>query len=324
VKSIVPKTVGGENSHPPRSIFVSTTICLSILVIIVFLFGCQANPSVTIGFLGDISLGRDVTPSLDSFAYLQDHLSTADIVLANLESPLSNGDTGSKTGYNLCSSGQRAPLLAEWGMDLLSLANNHFNDCSPTGISETQSFLSKVGVIGLTSELYQINEKGIELSFFAFDDVSSEIDMEAATTAITTASSHDSFVVVSMHWGMEYQGAPSDRQQNLAVLLADAGADLIWGHHPHVLQQVEWIETSRGKTLVLYSLGNALFDQGGLEDTRQSALLLVNLDSGRVKSVEAVPFEIDVPLSKTKAPSTDSLEEILFRLAIPGDLMPSR
>jgi poly-gamma-glutamate synthesis protein (capsule biosynthesis protein) len=324
VKCIIPKTVGDEKSYPPRSFHVLPAAYLSILVIILFITGCQANPSLTIAFLGDISLGRDVTPGLDSFAYLQDPLSTADLVLANLESPFGNGTDSTTASYNLCASGERAALLAEWGMDLLSLANNHAHDCSPTGIVETQSSLRTEGLIGLTSEPYQINIKGMDVTFFAFDDISDELDMDAATTAITAAYSYNSLVVVSVHWGMEYQGAPSERQKNLARDLAEAGADIIWGHHPHVLQPVEWIETTRGNTIVLYSLGNALFDQGGLEDTRQSALLLVNLNGGKVKTLEAVPFEIDVPLSILKAPSTDSHEVILFHLAIPGDLIPSR
>ena len=104
----------------------------------------------------------------------------------------------------------------------------------------------------------------------------------------------------------------------------EAGARSASAHLPPVRHSVIWIETLLGDTLVLYSLGNALFDQGGLADTRQSALLLVNLDGGRVRSVKAVPFEINVPLSILKSPSTKANEEILLRLAIPNDLIPNR
>ncbi len=316
------RIVGGGGYHLPRSSFSLRSLCF-ILAFVPLLFGCQPDDSMTIAFLGDISLGRDVTPGLESFAYLQDDLTNADIVLANLESPLGSGIDESSPGYNLCAPGEYATLLAEWGIDLLSLANNHVNDCFPKGIPVTRSLLGTAGLTGLGSEAYQVKIEDINVTFFAFDDISSEMDMEAATTAISAASNR-SFVIVSMHWGTEYHGAPSQRQEYLAGILAEAGAGILWGHHPHVLQSVEWIETSSGGTLVLYSLGNALFDQGGLADTRQSALLLVNLDGGRVRSVEAVPFEINVPLSILKSPSTKANEEILLRLAIPNDLIPNR
>jgi poly-gamma-glutamate synthesis protein (capsule biosynthesis protein) len=130
-------------------------------------------------------------------------------------------------------------------------------------------------------------------------------------------------VIVSVHWGAEYQVAPTDRQEALARQFAEAGADLVWGHHPHVLQRAEWIQPSAGSepaggsTLVLYSLGNALFDQGGLDDTRQSALILVTLEADGVTDVEAIPFEIDVVHSLIIEPDAETAEEILGRLHIP-------
>jgi poly-gamma-glutamate synthesis protein (capsule biosynthesis protein) len=66
---------------------------------------------------------------------------------------------------------------------------------------------------------------------------------------------------------------------------------LIWGHHPHVLQPAEWI--SDGKTLLFYSLGNALFDQYGLESTRRSAVVVVTLDSRGIRDFSVVPFLVD-------------------------------
>ena len=85
-------------------------------------------------------------------------------------------------------------------------------------------------------------------------------------------------------------------QKTIARELAAAGAALVWGHHPHVLQPAAWIND--GKTLVLYSLGNALFDQHGLEAVRRSALVLVRLDASGVQGLEAIPFKIDVQNSR--------------------------
>ncbi|HAZ64828.1 MAG TPA: capsular biosynthesis protein, partial [Armatimonadetes bacterium] len=82
-------------------------------------------------------------------------------------------------------------------------------------------------------------------------------------------------LVVSLHWGQEYQARPSARQQRLGRAAIDAGADLVLGHHPHVAQP---IETYRGKPIV-YSLGNAIFDREG--SARWSNGLVVRLELGR-------------------------------------------
>jgi poly-gamma-glutamate capsule biosynthesis protein CapA/YwtB (metallophosphatase superfamily) len=158
---------------------------------------------------------------------------------------------------------------------------------------------------------------GLQLAFLAFEDVALPLDTNAAVQAIRSARATRAVVIVSVHWGAEYQGGASDRQKFLAQEFAEAGAALIWGHHPHVLQPAAWIETAQGKTLVLYSLGNALFDQGGLDDTRRSALVVVTLDAKAVTSVRNVPFEIDVVNSRVVQPDAGTVEKIQDRLNLP-------
>ena len=88
-----------------------------------------------------------------------------------------------------------------------------------------------------------------------------------------------------MHWGVEYQVAPTSRQRVIAATLADAGADVVIGHGPHVLQPVEWL----GQTLVAYGLGNFLFDQPFPRDLSWGAILSVCLLDGRAVVVMASP-----------------------------------
>lgn len=107
------------------------------------------------------------------------------------------------------------------------------------------------------------------------------------------------------------------RQKQLAHRLAEAGAALIWGHHPHALQRADWLETAAGRTLVLYSLGNALFDQGGLDEVRQSALVLVTLKQDGVAAMQAIPFEINLRRSQIIEPEAATKEKILERLQSP-------
>ncbi|MGE5641586.1 MAG: CapA family protein [Byssovorax cruenta] len=250
-------------------------------------------PSVTLALLGDVMLGRDVHPTAESFAYLEPFLASADLALANLESPLTDSPAETESPYALCASPENAKYLADAGFDLLALSNNHNLDCGVKGLVDTQRTLTEaeIGFIGADSKPVYRSINGISLSFLAFDATAVQFNMETAVQAVRSAQEAGAIVVVSIHWGSEYQSGASTHQKEIAEQLADAGATLIWGHHPHVLQPLEWIDDHT--TLVLYSLGNALFDQHGLESTRQSALVLVRLNSHGVVQFGVIPFLID-------------------------------
>jgi poly-gamma-glutamate synthesis protein (capsule biosynthesis protein) len=296
---------------------------LILIVVIGFLLvACQTGPpSVSLALLGDLMIGRGVDADLASLSYLAPELQAADLSLANLESPLAKlpPASGSGTGYNLCAPASRAGLFSTWGLDLLSLANNHRFDCGPDGPSETARILNMVGLATIgpgPGALYR-EIHGLKLAFLAFDDVSAPMDVESAVRAIQSARAEGAEVVVSLHWGAEYQAGTTNRQKALAQQMAQAGAALIVGTHPHVLQPAAWIRTAGGKVLVLYSLGNALFDQPGLPDTRQSALVVVRLDAHGVQSVRAVPFVINVAGSRVEAPEVQAAQQILNRINLP-------
>jgi poly-gamma-glutamate synthesis protein (capsule biosynthesis protein) len=305
---------------------------ITFCFLVVCLSSCHPSPaSVTLAFLGDVSLARGVSPSANSLALLTPELRRADLVLANLESPLGVGDAtvtpidaSGRSGaapvpYNLCAPADRAPLLSDWGLDLLSLANNHALDCGSDGLNQTRLALASAGLTPILpgGEAVFQTVNGLHLAFLAFDDVSAPLDADAVARVIRAARGTGAVVVVAVHWGQEYQGGADGRQNELAQQFAQAGAALVWGSHPHVLQPAEWINSSAGKTLVLYSLGNALFDQPGLPDTRRSALVIVGLDAGGVQSVRAVPFAIDTVGSRVVAPDAASAAMILDDLRIP-------
>jgi len=167
------------------------------------------------------------------------------------------------------------------------------------------------------SSPYYRNVNGLSLAFLAFDDVTQPIDIEVAAAEVQTAKNQGALVVVSVHWGAEYQAGASPRQKEVAQELAQAGAVLIWGHHPHVVQPSDWLQADNGSTLVFYSLGNALFDQYGLADTSRSALTLVTLDAQGVYEVQAVPFQIDTANSCVVPADLSTEQKILQRLNLP-------
>lgn len=325
----IPHTEDGGKHHRPRSIsyFLATFFCLLLFIS----SACQPRRTVTLALLGDLMLGRGIDPHPDSLAYLRSSISAADLTLANLESPFAPVLPTSDSTYNLCAFSNHADLLPAWGIDLVSLANNHNLDCGPNGPAETNSALNAAGItaVGPGMEPIYREVNGLHLAFLAFDDISSPLDEGAAVHAIRSARLTGAVVIVSVHWGVEYQSGASDRQKSLAQEFAEAGAALVWGHHPHVLQPAAWINPERGAqpcesskplqgcTLVLFSLGNALFDQGGLEDTRRSVLVLVTLDTNGVNNVRAVPFEIDVINSRVVMPDAKIAKQIQERLNIP-------
>jgi poly-gamma-glutamate synthesis protein (capsule biosynthesis protein) len=296
-------------------------ILISILPIL--LAAClPARLTVTLALLGDLMVGRSVHPGPASLAYLSPELKAADLSLANLESPLTPVDAKSipsGASYDLCASSSKADLFSTWGLDLFSLANNHRFDCGPDGVVDTVQALTARGLtpIGPGPQPVYRQIDGLKLAFLAFDDILAPLDSISAVKAIQSAGSGGALVVVSVHWGMEYQSGASDRQKALARQFADAGAVLVVGTHPHVVQPAAWLPTARGRTLVLYSLGNALFDQAGLADTRQSALVLVTLDAKGVQSARVVPFMIDVVESRLVAPDADAAKKIKDTINLP-------
>jgi poly-gamma-glutamate synthesis protein (capsule biosynthesis protein) len=286
-------------------------------LLVILLAGCQAGktsvpapPGATLALLGDVMLGRGIHPSAGTFSYLEPFLKDADLALANLESPLTIAPAQTTSTYVLCAPPGNVKYLAEAGIDLLSLANNHHLDCGEKGLDKTQSTLATAGLgfVGPGPEPIYRTINRIPLAFLAFDAIG-EFSLETAAQAVRSARETGAIVVVSIHWGMEYQSGASENQKTIASQIAKAGAALIWGHHPHVLQPAEWI--NNGSTLVLYSLGNALFDQYNLESTRQSALVLVKLGRDGVEELRAVPFVIDISNNRIAEPDQATKETIM-------------
>jgi poly-gamma-glutamate synthesis protein (capsule biosynthesis protein) len=262
-------------------------------------------------------LGRGVHPSSDSFRFLEPFIKSADLGLANLESPLASAPARSSSPYMLCASPAHVKYLAASGLDLLSLENNHQYDCGTKGASETRAALAAEGLGYLDERGQRRTTNGVLLAFLAID-ATGEFDLRRTLQAVDAAHETGALVVISIHWGAEYQSGPSAQQRGLASQLAQAGASLIWGHHPHVLQPAEWINS--GRTLVFYSLGNALFDQQGLAGTRQSALALVRLDQSGVIDFQAIPIVIDVPRSRIVKP--EPADERIIMQYFPSPLRP--
>ena len=232
--------------------------------------------------LGDISFkGRyedQATSSL--FENVTNSFETADIVVANLESPLITQTAGSTPGKcTLRSSTEWAAILKKSGIDVVTLANNHMMDYGDQGLFSTIAALDKAGIVHVGAGkdrqaaclplFIEKNKKKVAFLGRSCVEVSSlcyageeqagvaPLDEGELIDAIEQCRHQADVVVVMLHWGMEHYHYPTPQQRLLAQRIVLAGADILLGHHPHVLQGEERI----GKAVVSYSSGNFLFDE---------------------------------------------------------------
>lgn len=234
---------------------------------------------------GDVQLGRSLTTkmrALDDFNYpfraTAEFLRQADLTLINLESPFGQDCPSTDTGMVFCADYRSVKGLLEAGIDLASLANNHALNQDEAGLAYTQSLLTEnfITPLGLREPVIrEIN--GVKLGFLAYNGVSPQSELVAWAHPDVIASEikryrgQVDFLIVFFHWGREYTATPAagggapEPPSRLAHLAIDAGADLVLGAHPHVVQNKE---EYRGK-LIVYSLGNFVFDQSWSQETQE-------------------------------------------------------
>lgn len=235
-----------------------------------------------------------------SYAYdnIKDVVQLADIASINQETVMAKDKAPS--GYPLFNTPQPlAECLANVGFDVVNLANNHVMDQGESGLKSTLDLWDSIPSV-LTTGAYQneedfenirtIEKNGITFSFLGMTELTNGLslpsdaelvllrtqDEERVKAQIEKAKSISDVVVVNVHWGVEYTHKPTEYQYQYAQKLADWGADIILGHHAHVIQPVEWITRADGtRALCAYSLGNFISTQemgatmigGGLDVT---------------------------------------------------------
>jgi len=254
--------------------------------------------SVTLMAVGDIMLGEmplkykhGVLSVIKKyglrfpFEKVQAILQRGDLVFGNLEFAASTHSDLPRFE----SEWMRAPPgvvkgLKHAGFNVLSVANNHVMDHGPKAFEETLRTVEKQGLAYCgakeflrTARIIKIN--GLKIGFLSYCFVKSSFnliislsDIKGILRDIKAAKKQVKFLIVSLHWGDEFMTVPSKEQEGVARKVVDAGADVILGHHPHVLQK---IEQYNGK-IIAYSLGNFVFDMWQ-KPTRLGAILEIEL-----------------------------------------------
>jgi poly-gamma-glutamate synthesis protein (capsule biosynthesis protein) len=270
----------------------------------------------TIAAVGDIMLGGRAEP------YLREHgpaypfrsvlpvLNKADVVVGNLESPISTrGEAVKNKKFTLRAGPIAADALKEAGIRVVSLANNHAMDFGPLALQDTLTALSENGILfsgaGMNLDDARspalLKTGGRTLAFLSYS-LTFPLEFFAAPARPGTAPGYADYVqediqkargvadivVVSFHWGAEVMFAAKDYQVALGRQAIDWGADLVLGHHPHVLQE---LEVYQGR-LIAYSLGNFVFGSES-NRTNTSIILLCTFKGNTFVKAEAVPLDVN-------------------------------
>jgi poly-gamma-glutamate synthesis protein (capsule biosynthesis protein) len=277
---------------------------------------------VTLIAAGDVEMGRAMgqkllkEPAHDPFATLAPLLATADIRFANLESQLSDqkGETMSPSNMLVFTGPPAgADAMARAGFTIVSTANNHAWDYGKRAAFETLDNLDRAGVLhvgtGRTREAAYapliVEKNGFRVAFLAVTDIWNQGHLEtheaaeyvaradaqtlAAQVAELKKDPSIDAVLVSYHGGDEYQDAPTFRTRAILRAAIDAGADAILGHHPHVIQGIEW----RSGRPILYSMGNLLMQMHrDYPATGWGYLARLVLTRGEHPKLEVCPFRI--------------------------------
>ena len=260
--------------------------------------------TVRLLFAGDVMLGRGVATVaasagpelLEGIRYV---VSAADLAAANLESPLTLRPHVVDNPNELEADPATVALLSGAGFDLVSLANNHAGDAGAEGLRDGLAALAGVGITALgagTDEATAgsaalVSSNGFRIASLAYDATGTGLaasatsagvaryDAAAARSAVAAAADAADLVVVGVHGGIEYLLDTDPILQDIAADLVQSGADVVWGHGPHVPQPVLAVDAPPDRrAVVATSLGNLLFDQQ--RPATQTGLLLEVLAAG--------------------------------------------
>ncbi len=274
--------------------------------------------TVTIAAVGDMQFDRQVQKLIITsggsapLAEVAERLAAADIAVGNLESTLS--DLGTRIpdkSYTFKGDPRGVEGLALAGFDFLALGNNHTLDCGTDAFVDTVARLDASGIghagAGLnkaeawTPAVRDLN--GTTVAFLSFSHVlppgfiatdsrpgiaQGRSNMDEVEAAIRAADAEYDYVLVSFHWGVEYEDDCNGEQVRDARRAVDAGADMVLAHHPHVIQAVEYYN---GK-VIAYSLGDFVFDHYSRK-TGEAFILEADLGPAGVANVRIVPVYLD-------------------------------
>jgi poly-gamma-glutamate synthesis protein (capsule biosynthesis protein) len=291
---------------------------LSLIAAATVFFCYYYTKPVHIIAVGDILLDRGVSEFLEEKGYdypytgVKEEIIKGDVAIANLECPLTDSGNAVLKRPELVFKGNKdnGVVLKDAGFDLLNLANNHTMDQDREGLMNTIEVLESSGIRSLGAGVSRskarkpvfIKKRKTRIGFLGYSDFPPEgyiydedkadvarPDMMSLCEEVNAARNQCDFLIVSFHWGKEFDCYPSDRQREMAHAAIENGASLIIGHHPHVLQGAE---EYKGK-LIFYSLGNFVFDRQLPMEADESVIIDITIYGAGWKEARIVPVRIE-------------------------------
>lgn len=281
------------------------------------------EPALSLAFVGDVMLARSIGQRImrdgaaQPFASVREVLRSADITVANLECVIAEQGRPARKAYRFLAPPASVDALTDAGIDLVSLANNHSFDWGEQAFFSMQALLKEKGIasVGAGANATQayapqiIERQGIKIAFLAYVNV--PVERGGFNTASWTAREKKAgvawaepkriaedvsairaqvdHVIVLLHSGYEGQQKPNAIQRTQANAALQAGARMVIGHHPHMLQGYDLRPTGQ---LIAWSLGNFVFDGFKGTASLDTAILQVTLDQHSIQSISWIPVRI--------------------------------
>jgi poly-gamma-glutamate synthesis protein (capsule biosynthesis protein) len=298
-------------------------------------------------FVGDILMARGVDRQIKRYgSYLfpfqkvKSLIKKADISFGNLESPIISGRPVRSGSVTFRIDPECVEALKNVGFDVLSLANNHTWNFGKQGLLTTFDYLKKKGILYIgagenQSKAYApviIKSKGINVGFLAYSDpqfIPAKFEAKGVNPgiaftkipelkrAISDLKPKVDWIIISLHAGTEFWSTADKLQREFARAAIEAGADLVIGHHPHVLQETE---IYKGK-YIFYSLGNFVFDKMRRRETAYTVLLRILVDKNQIREIEPIPIVINRFFQPEPVSGVLAIQ-ILKRLSLPLEEQP--
>lgn len=281
-------------------------------------------PWIRLTVAGDFMLARGVARAMRENGTLypvervKEHLASADLTFANLESPIGVKGTplpGKQIWFRAAP--EAVDVLKTAGLDGVAVANNHILDYDTENFLETLVHLEKAGIgyvgggrsIAEARKPLVLSARGVRVAFLGYSEFAdlffdwgyprsfaatetlpgvARIDETWLAEDIKAARAQADLVAIAFHWGEEFQNYPTAEQQRLARLAVDLGADLVLGYHPHSIQGFELYKGS----FIAYSTGNFIMDRQDTDLARESMILDFTVSPGGVRAVAVHPVWI--------------------------------
>lgn len=233
----------------------------------------EKDIELTISSAGDCTLGTDINFNISTNfvsmynlqqnpAYFLEKVQPAfandDLTIVNLEGTFTNSNNRQYKKFAFKGDPSYTSILTEGSVEAVNLANNHSKDYGNESLEDTKKYLDEAGVVHFGyDETAIIEKKGVKIGLVGIYELNDGLGrlQQVKDNIKKVKDEGATLVIINFHWGTERQNYPNEVQKELAHTAIDSGADLVIGHHPHVLQG---IETYKGKKIV-YSLGNFCF-----------------------------------------------------------------